>query len=116
MISTTRRGNYAPRQDKIQPILIDAVCTLPVPPLPTGRTWTDRECQRWQELWTSSAANLWAEDVVGIVAVYVVLESQFLNGRISAGVLGEFRQIAEQLALTPASRIRLNIRIREAGE
>ncbi|MFJ3619605.1 hypothetical protein ACIPSH_15850 [Streptomyces iakyrus] len=116
MISTTRRGNYAPRQDKIQPILIDAVCTLPVPPLPAGRTWTDREQQRWQELWTSSAANLWAEDVVGIVAVYVVLESQFLNGRISAGVLGEFRQISEQLALTPASRIRLNIRIREAGE
>jgi hypothetical protein len=51
-----------------------------------------------------------------VVAVFVVLETQFLNGRISAGVLGEFRQIAEQLALTPASRIKLNIRVKENGE
>jgi hypothetical protein len=116
MASTIRRGSYAPRPDKIQPILIDAVCTLPVPPLPAGRTWTDREQDRWQELWTSSAANLWAEDVAGLVAVFVVLETQFLNGRIAAGVLGEFRQIAEQLALTPAARIRLNIRVKDGTD
>ncbi|MFL1903153.1 hypothetical protein ACJWDR_29220 [Streptomyces tauricus] len=114
--SRSLRGNYAPRQDKIQPIMIAPVCSLPVPDLPAGRTWTTREAQRWQELWSSGAANLWSEDVVGVVAVFVVLESQFLNGRISAGVLGEFRQIAEQLALTPASRIRLNIRVKESAD
>ncbi|MET9411315.1 hypothetical protein ABZX90_37065 [Streptomyces sp. NPDC002935] len=96
--------------------MIDPVCSLPVPDLPAGRTWTDVEQQRWHELWTGPAANTWSEDVIGIVAVYVALETQFLNGRIAAGVLGEFRQIAEQLALTPASRIRLNIRIRESDD
>jgi hypothetical protein len=96
--------------------MIDPTCSLPVPTLPPGRAWTEREQQRWQELWTGAAANLWSEDVVGVVAVFVALESQFLNGRIAAGVLGEFRQIAEQLALTPASRIRLNIRVRESDD
>jgi hypothetical protein len=96
--------------------MIEPVCMLPIPDMPSGRTWTEREQQRWRELWSSSAANLWSEDVTGVVAVFVVLETQFLNGRISAGVLGEFRQIAEQLALTPASRIKLNIRVKENDE
>ncbi|MFD6818833.1 hypothetical protein ACFWC5_00490 [Streptomyces sp. NPDC060085] len=94
--------------------MIDPACDLPVPVLPAGRTWTEREQQRWQALWTGPAANVWTDDVIGIVAVLVTLETQFLNGCIAAGVLGEYRQIAEQLALTPASRIRLNIRIRES--
>jgi hypothetical protein len=95
------------------PITIPPVCKLPVPPLPAGRTWTDRERARWDELWTGAAANMWTEDTLGVVAVYVVLETQMLNGRITAGVLGEFRMIAEQLAMTPVARARMNVRIED---
>lgn len=80
-------------------------CTLPVPKIPRGRTWTSVERARWKELWTSPQATEWDETAKGTVALLVSYESRLLdnNDGGSAWVAAEARHAADALGLTPRS-------------
>lgn len=77
-------------------------CSLPVPSMPAGRTWSDVEQARWGELWSSPQATQWDESVRGTVALLVSYESRLLCAEGgTAWVAQEARYAAEALGLTP---------------
>lgn len=88
-------------------------CTDPVPDPPRGRTWSEPELQHWTELWSSPVAEAWDEQMSGLVAAYVIAVSATLTGRISAQLVGETRQLANDLLLTPGAMARARYRIGE---
>ncbi|MCT2592232.1 hypothetical protein LHJ74_20390 [Streptomyces sp. N2-109] len=92
-----------------------AGCTLPVPPLPTGRQWTDADRERWAELWQSPQATQWDDTVRGTVAVLLVYEAAILAGEASAWQAQEARHAGEALGLTPRAMIALGWRIIDGG-
>ena len=86
-------------------------CDLPVPPIPSGRDWTDDERGRWLELWQSPQASAWDETARGIVALLVVYEAAILAGTASAWQAQEARYAGESLGLTPRAMASLGWRI-----
>ncbi|MGW3599809.1 phage terminase small subunit [Streptomyces sp. NPDC005133] len=88
-------------------------CIDPVPDPPKGRAWSDHELERWTELWSSPIAEAWDEQMSGLVAAYVIAVSVTLTGRIYAQLVGEKRQLANDLLLTPGAMARAHYRIGE---
>lgn len=86
-------------------------CTLPVPDLPKGRTWSAPEKGRWAELWESPQATQWDDTARGTVAVLVTYESAIFSGEASAWQAQEARYAAEALGLTPRALGQLGWRI-----
>lgn len=86
-------------------------CTLPVPDLPKGRSWTASEKARWTELWESPQATQWDDTARGTVAVLVTYESAIFAGSASAWQAQEARYAAEALGLTPRALGQLGWRI-----
>lgn len=80
---------------------------------PRGRAWSDHELERWTELWSSPIAEAWDEQMSGLVAAYVIAVSVTLTGRIYAQLVGEKRQLANDLLLTPGAMARAHYRIGE---
>ncbi len=88
-------------------------CQDEPPSLPKGRAWQEHEVEHWNELWRSPAAEAWDEQMAGLVAAYVIAVSATLTGRISAQLVGETRQLANDLLLTPGAMARAHYRIGE---
>lgn len=78
-----------------------AGCTLPVPPMPSGRQWSDDERARWDELWKSPQATRWDDTAAVTVALLLVYEGAILGGTASAWQAQEARYAGEALGLTP---------------
>lgn len=89
---------------------------LPPPELPTGRAWSDAERALWEEAWGSPQSTKWDLSMCGVVALYVAALGQMLTGRLTAGLVAEVRQLAEQLGLTPEGMRRLGWEIAEPGD
>ncbi len=109
--SRAHRGGMGSRQALIE--LPASGCSLPVPPMPTGRTWALEEKKRWAELWQSPQANQWDETARGTVACLVIYETAIFTGSASAWQAQEARYAAESLGLTPRSLTALGWRIVE---
>lgn len=86
-------------------------CQLPVPAMPAGRTWSEAERQRWDDLWTSPQACAWDETATGTVAALVVYETSILTGTASAWTAAEHRHASEALGLTPKAMAALGWQI-----
>ncbi|MFF4672118.1 hypothetical protein ACFY1C_20010 [Streptomyces sp. NPDC001279] len=67
--------------------------------------------EHWRELWSSPVAAAWDEQMAGLVATYVIAVSSTLTGRVSAQLVGETRQLANDLLLTPGAMARARYRI-----
>lgn len=93
-----------------------AGCTLPVPKLPPGRTWTTAERARWRELWQSPQATQWDDTARGTVAVLVIYETAIMAGEASAWMAQECRYAAAALGLTPQALAALGWSIVETEE
>lgn len=89
-------------------------CTLPVPRLPSGRSWSRAERARWRELWQSPQATQWDDAARGTVAVLVAYESQLLAGAGSAWMAAEYRHAADALGLSPRAMVALGWRLAES--
>lgn len=76
-------------------------CELPVPPMPSGRVWSEDERARWDELWKSPQASQWDDSVRGTVGLLVAYESTLLAGDGTAWVAQEARYASDALGLTP---------------
>lgn len=92
-------------------ILPPGGCTDPVPPLPDGRDWSEREQAAWKRLWTSPQAVMWDESCAGTVASLVVYETMMLEGRAAAWSAQELRHCSTELGLTPQAMKSLGWRI-----
>lgn len=90
-------------------------CTLPVPPVPSGRDWTEAERDRWRELWESPQATQWDDTARGTVAMLVTYESAIFGGVAAAWQAQECRHAGEALGLTPRALAALGWRITEDG-
>lgn len=99
--SRAHRRPQTPAQRAALVMLPAEGCTLPVPPLPAGREWSETERTRWNELWTSPQATQWDETASGTVALLVTYESVLLSGQGAAWHGAEARHAAEALGLTP---------------
>jgi hypothetical protein len=88
-------------------IVLPDQCDLPAPDLPAGREWSEDECARWAELWSSPQASMWDDSYVSAVAMYVSHVSAVLTGQASAWQAQEARHLAEQLGLTPRGMLAL---------
>ncbi len=86
-------------------------CPLPVPDMPSGREWSERERERWQELWESPQAGAWDDSASGTVAALVIYESALMAGSASAWQAAEMRHAAESLGLTPRGMAALGWKI-----
>lgn len=86
-------------------------CSLPVPELPPGRTWTGHEQGRWEELWASPQATQWDDTARGTAAVLVIYEQAIFSGQAAAWQAQEARYAAEALGLTPKALAALGWRI-----
>lgn len=82
-------------------------CELPVPPMPSGRDWSEHEQARWDELWRSPQAVMWDDTAAGTVAVLLVYEAMILAGTASAWHAQEARYAADALGLTPKAMAHL---------
>lgn len=109
--SRAHRGNVGSRLALIE--LPAAGCSLPVPGLPPGRTWSAAERARWEELWHSPQASQWDESARGTVATLIMFEAAIFSGDASAWQAQECRYAAEALGLTPRSLTALGWRIVE---
>lgn len=90
-----------------------AGCSLPVPKMPAGRTWTKADRERWVELWESPQATQWDDSARGTVALLLAFESAILDGSAAAWQAQEARYAAEALGLTPRALGQLGWRISE---
>ncbi|WP_103538633.1 MULTISPECIES: hypothetical protein [unclassified Streptomyces] len=89
-------------------------CTDPVPDMPKGREWSDAEREHWSELWTAPVAAVYEDAMSGLVAAYVIAVSATLTGsRVSAQLIGEMRQLANDLMLTPGALARGRYKVGE---
>ncbi|WP_455678947.1 phage terminase small subunit [Streptomyces brevispora] len=89
-------------------------CTDPVPDLPRGREWSEAEREHWTALWTAPIAVVYEDAMSGLVAAYVIAVSATLTGsRISAQLVGETRQLANDLMLTPGAMARGRYKVGE---
>jgi hypothetical protein len=109
--SRAHRGSVGSRQALIE--LPAAGCDLPVPDMPTGRTWSTEEQERWVELWRSPQATQWDETARGTVAALVIFETAIFSSEASAWMAQECRYASESLGLTPRSLTALGWRIVE---
>jgi hypothetical protein len=82
-----------------------------VPDMPAGRTWTDTDRARWDELWRSPQATQWDETCRGTVAALLVYEAAILDGSASAWQAQEARYAAEALGLTPRALVALGWKV-----
>lgn len=99
--SRAHRRPVAPARRAALVVLPAEGCSLPVPKIPAGRTWSRVEKARWRELWGSPQATQWDETVKGTVALLVAYETALLSGEGSAWLAQEARHAAEALGLTP---------------
>lgn len=95
-----REGGKQPRAGLV--VLPLSGCDLPVPPMPSGRTWGMAEVAMWEELWQSPQATQWFDAYVPLVAMYVQIVCQSLAGKATAGLAQEARHLADHLGLSPA--------------
>ena len=103
------RGEVGARVPLVE--LPAAGCDLPVPDMPSGRDWTDREQARWSELWESPQACAWDDSATGIVAALIIYESALFDGSAAAWHAAEHRHAGEALGLTPRAMNQLGWRI-----
>lgn len=113
--SRAHRRPTTPAQRAALVVLPADGCTLPVPEMPAGRSWTDVERQRWEELWTSPQATQWDETATGTVALLLTYESALLAGQGSAWTAAEARHASEALGLTPRAMAALGWAIAPSG-
>lgn len=71
------------------------------PEMPTGYLWSQAEIDHFRDLWQSPQSTMWDLSAVHLVAVYVRAVHQCLNGRMSATLAAEVRQLADHLAVSP---------------
>ena len=109
--SRAHRGSVGSRAALID--LPATGCELPIPDLPPGRTWSEDERERWEELWRSPQATQWDETARGAAACLVIYETAIFTGAASAWQAQEARYAAEALGLTPRAMASLGWRIVE---
>jgi len=76
-------------------------CSLPAPPMPKGRRWTEAECELWRELWSSPQASQWDDSYAPVVGLFVRYTSAILAGKASAWMAQEARHLSDRLGLSP---------------
>lgn len=107
--SRHKRGTVGSRTALIE--LPASGSTWPVPPMPAGRSWTEHEVARWDELWKSPQAQQWDESARTTVAILIVYETAILSGEAAAWQAQEARYAGEALGLTPRALAQLGWRI-----
>lgn len=86
------------------------------PPMPSGREWSEAEVELWNDAWSSPQSTKWDLSATGVVSLYVRALHQCLNGRVSATLAAEVRQLADHMGLTPEGLKRLGWVIAEPAD
>jgi hypothetical protein len=110
------RANRTPERRSVGLVVLPAEGNpVDPPPMPAGQ-WTDAERATWDDVWSSPQSTQYDLSATGVVSLYVRALHQCLNGRTSATLAAEVRQLAEQLGLTPQGMHRLGWVIAEPAD